>query len=184
MQKAADAALLQEEISKREELEELQAQLQQLLETERRAKEEEEQARSIQEKLLAEERRRTEEMERLRQEQEKRLQDEMKMREDLEEQHKQKEKMLEEVCCNSFLNANPSSNSCVTSVFKNFLPNSRERPFRDETKCSVHDFERRTLIYSCKRVSADGIISRLVFLRNQTCSVSYKLFIIYYYPWD
>lgn len=96
MQKAADAALLQEEISKREELEELQAQLQQLLETERRAKEEEEQARSIQEKLLAEERRRTEEMERLRQEQEKRLQDEMKMREDLEEQHKQKEKMLEE----------------------------------------------------------------------------------------
>ncbi|XP_074624495.1 switch-associated protein 70-like isoform X1 [Acropora palmata] len=96
VQAAVDAALLQAEISKREELERLQAELKQLLETERRAKEEEEQARANQEKLLEEERKRTEEVERLREEQEKRLQDEMKMREDLEEQHKQKEKMLEE----------------------------------------------------------------------------------------
>ena len=97
VQAAVDAALLQEEIIKREELERLQAELQQLLETERRAKEEEEKVRAKQEKLLEEEKKRMEEMERLRQEQERRLEDEMRMREDLEEQHKQKEKLLEEV---------------------------------------------------------------------------------------
>ena len=97
VQAAVDAALLQAEINKREGLERLQAELQQLLETERRAKEEEEKARANQEKLLEEKRKRTEEMERLRLEQEQRLEDEMRMREDLEEQRKQKEKMLEEV---------------------------------------------------------------------------------------
>lgn len=95
-QAAEEAALLQEEIEKRKELERLQEELQQLLEAERRAKEEEEKARELQEQLLQAEKKRVEEMERLRLEKDQLLEDEMKMRENLEERHKEQEKLLEE----------------------------------------------------------------------------------------
>ena len=96
VQAAVDAALLQEEINRREELERLQTELQHLLETERRAKEEEEKARALQEKMLEDEKKRMEELERLRLEQERLLKEEMAMRENLEEQQKQQEKLLED----------------------------------------------------------------------------------------
>lgn len=95
-----EAENLQEEIRRREELEKLHLELQQLLLAEKEAREAEAKARSLQEELLANEKKRLEEMERMKLEKEQLLQDELKMRESLEERQKLQDKLLEEVRTN------------------------------------------------------------------------------------
>ncbi|XP_048582989.1 switch-associated protein 70 [Nematostella vectensis] len=91
-----EAENLQEEKRRREELERLHQELQNILLAEKEAREAETNARALQEKLLEEEKKRLEELERLKEEKDKMLEEELKKRETLEEKQKLQDKILEE----------------------------------------------------------------------------------------
>lgn len=92
-----EAENLQDEIRRREEVEKLHFELQQLLLAEKEAREAEATARALQEELLLNEKKRLEEMEKMKAEKEALLQEELKKRESLEEKQKLQVKLLEEV---------------------------------------------------------------------------------------
>lgn len=94
-----EAENLQDEIRRREEVEKLHVELQQLLLAEKEAREAEATARALQEDLLLNEKKRLQEMEKMKAEKEALLQEELKKRESLEEKQKLQDKLLEEVYC-------------------------------------------------------------------------------------
>lgn len=96
-QALVEAENLQDEIRRREELEKLHSELQQLLLAEKEAREAEAKAKALQDELLLNEKKRLEEMEKMKAEKEKLLQEELKKRESLEERQKLQDKLLEEV---------------------------------------------------------------------------------------
>lgn len=89
--------MLDAEIRRREELEEIQRNLQQLLEDQKRAREEDERIRAAKERLLEEERVKREQLEALRLQQQEELQNEKMQKEELIEKQKEQERILEEV---------------------------------------------------------------------------------------
>eukprot|EP00794_Sanderia_malayensis_P014303 gene14303-15791_t len=95
-QAQVEAAMLDEERKRREELEVIKGEYEKLLEEERKAREAEETARKLQEQILAEEVQRREDLEKIKLMQEDLLVQEKQMREGLEVESKEQARALEE----------------------------------------------------------------------------------------